>query len=326
MSKGLNWDALNEATSEIEEDVKKSGGNFSYSHLVEDWHFGKGKDGQTKTADFRIILPSENMGGSYYQKIVKFKFGKKQFISKQAFGEHCVLDELWAQYKKKSNSDADIKALFDNFRQCQRQIQFVVPILLFSNPEAEDGLIPDDEESKLLFLKASNFDKLHKLIVNPKYRKADKVWGVLSRESGRNFTISDSGKVIQPDPDPTDLSGEYYDDYYSGDKRKDIWEHIYALQKSDEHLESVMRNYFEGAEITLDDGSTRKALLGETTEEEAPKPASKPAAKKKAPAKKQPGKPKPAAKQPGRVKQVQEADGDGDDLLDMMEKEAGDMD
>jgi hypothetical protein len=282
----MNWDALDAAAEQVDADKSKSGGGDNKYLLVDDWSI---KD----PIDFRVLpnLPGQDL---YFLRVTRFKINKKRFYSKSLLGEECIAQQMHDYYTGLAKDDEDIKALRDAFRNYQKELIYMVPVLMFPDAASND-FTPLDEMGKVICFKAKNFDHLHKVVIDAKYRKNSPVQGIIARDKGRNLSISNGGANILPDPGSLDLTdanfGDYFDTFYpGGDKYPDMLRFVKSQMKSDEHIQSVFEEYFEGGTVIEDDGSTKKHYLGlDNAPEEAAAPAPKASVK-----------PKPVANKPAK--------------------------
>lgn len=254
----MNWDALENAAQDVQADVEKSGGGDNKYLLLDDWGF-------REPTDFRVLppLPGQDL---YFLRISRFKIGKRRFYSKTVLGDECIAEKLHSYYIGLAKTDADIKALKEDYKTYKKDVLYMVPVLIFPGAGSND-FTPMDESGKVICFKASNFDHLHKLVIDAKYRKSSPEWGIIDRIKGRNLSINNGGKSLIPDPDAMNLAAPEFDGYFDafypgGEKYPDMWRFIKSQMKSDEHIQSVFEEYFEGGTVIEDDGTTKVHYLG----------------------------------------------------------------
>lgn len=251
----MDFNAMADITAELKKEQEKQGGNFE--RLV-DW---KVKEGDP--LEIRLLLPNPVLGNSYYAKEVKFKInnaGKWKFpLSMETFNEPCVMDDLFQTYRK--HEDPVMREMAKDYKKIGKQVNFLMNVIVI-----EDDVPTGDP---IIFgCSLKTLQQIHAIVADPKQVKAGKGESIMSRVSGRSIILSKMGKVLNINADPTtlDLSGKEYDTFYDFDNQVDLVENSKKQVKSDAHLQSIIKNYFEGSEIVEDDG-VRKGLMLESTEE-----------------------------------------------------------
>lgn len=237
-----------------------------------------------------------SLNGSYFIEQVVWWINGKMYLSNSTFNQDCVIQEEYDKAKKLSERDEDIAELLSKRNDkkaplIQRQTRFLVPVLhlgmdfdgeVVNKVHIQDGIV------KVFVMKPKLMDDFHRVITSKQVNKKGG-WGAMDKDHGSIIQVGREGQGL----DTTYYAGFFEkvedddvyeeltkDSYYTADAIPDIWKITKSMQKSDDYLRSVIRNYFYGEEIIEDDSKSKvddkpakKKFRGDEEDEDYDRPA-----------------------------------------------------
>lgn len=214
-----------------------------------------------------------SLNGSYFIEQVVWWINGKMYLSNATFNQDCVIQEEYEKAKKLAERDEDIAELLTKRNEkkaplIQRQTRFLVPVLHLAmdfDGEVVEKVHIQDGIVKVFVMKPKLMDDFHRVITSKQVNKKGG-WGAMDKEHGSIIQVGREGQGL----DTTYYAGFFEkvedddvyeeltkDKYYTTEAIPDIWKMTKSMQKSDEYLRSVIRNYFYGEEIIEDDSKDR---------------------------------------------------------------------
>lgn len=225
--------------------------------------------------DFRPSPPLPSMNGIYFIERIVFWIGNKPYISPATFGRPCPMDEELEAAKAYNDKDLNQLIASKNFK---RQSEFWVPGLFLKCLFEEDGTLTEckvvDDKVKILSCGSSLMKAVNRVVTARTYQNGTED-GLMDRVKGFNVVLTKTGSGLDTEYSalgwntPMEMDEKYYTE-------KAIPNVITLTEqkiKSDDHLRSVIRNYFYGEEIVPDANNVSDEEEGAEVKHVTPPPA-----------------------------------------------------
>lgn len=230
----------------------------------------------------RILPPLPELNGYYFMEYRGYWINKKFYISDDTFNKRCVIEERIDEMKKEAKAEKDDE-LLKLAEDLSQTTQFYIPVLHLELKADADGDIDDfsviGEKPKVLQCGRMLMKAINKIVISPKMaRKLKKVDdGITDRVEGFNIVLSKTGEGLKTEysayeDEQMEMDASYYE------KIPSILKLIKSSIYSDEYLEKVLDNYFDGDPMPEDKEKVSKykdELDGDSdsSEEETKKPS-----------------------------------------------------
>ena len=246
-----------------------------------------------KAEDYVKPMPDVKgtLNGGYYVEQIIWWVNGKMYLSNATFNKDCVIQEEYDKAKKIAESDKEMKAILEAKNPqnkaplLQRQTRFLAPVLHLSlefdsnDEESVEKCDVVDDMVKIFVIKPKLMDDYHRVITSKTVNKKGG-WGAMAQKTG---------SILQVGREGTGLNTQYHaqffekmeddevwdvlatDKYYTEEAIPDVWKLTKDLQKSDDYLRGVIRNYLYGEDMPED---ASRSDNSETTDEED-KPSTK---------------------------------------------------
>jgi len=200
--------------------------------------------------DIRIMPPTEEMGGVFFQKKIVYWINGKPYISPETFGEECPI-ALEVEEARKQN-DPQLNKLLDS-KLFTKKTSYVYPMLLLDNVVLDkDGKLKSytikDNRVKVGECGNQLIRAIIDISVKRPYQNGTEN-GFLDRELGFNLMLSKTGKDLN-----TKYSADAHRFPHEMDEKwyKDVPNVVEEVRNGiypNDYLQSVIGNFLYGEEL-----------------------------------------------------------------------------
>ena len=249
---GLNMAALKGLQKDIGKAAGSGGDLFFYSSKI------------PEALDVRLLPPPDEANGIYFLEQRKWWIDGTNYLCNSTpiiGGKNVIQDEIDAA-RKMAAGDKDLAALLDARKSngapvLKLETSYLIPMLILDIEEDSKGDITAinvvDDTAKILIAKPTLMLAINAIVTARPYQNKT-LHGLMDREKGYNIILgkSGTGKKTAYTAMGWNEMEEMDEKYYEEGKIPNVFELTRKSQKSDIHLQSVIRNYLYGEEIIED--------------------------------------------------------------------------